>query len=110
MKTNKLYLFIVLFNFLGSIMSGKDFKSNKDIFGLRVFIENKGQFNSDIKSAEPIKYAYDSGLEHIYFTEKGLVYKLIKKSRLSEEQREKMEKGKKIKVKPDKIYYVNMNW
>ena len=88
----------------------KQFSSREDVFGTRVFIENKGQFSLRPFSEEDIKYVYDSGSEHVYFTNKGLVYKFIKKYPLTEKIREDLEKGKKVHRKQDQVYYVKMNW
>ena len=79
-----------------------------DVFGGRAFIENKGQFK-DINN-EPVLFALDNGLEKIYFTKKGLVYELTKVYPLTERQREEFEKGHADAVKPNKFYFVNMNW
>ena len=84
------------------------FIHGKDIFGTRVFIENKGQFNAVMN--ESVKFAFESGRENVYFTNTGLVYKLIKKHGLTHDQREKLEKGKDIHPKPDDIHYVKMSW
>ena len=43
-----------------------------------------------------VLYAYENGNERIYFTARGLVYKMIKTFPLTEEQREEQEKGKKV--------------
>ena len=110
MKVSKFYFLAVLFFNLYAFAQRNSYVSGKDVFGTRVFIENKGQFNSTVNSAEPIRFGYETSGEHIYFTQKGLVYKLIKRFPLSEEQIEKLEKGQKVNVKPDEVHYVNMNW
>jgi hypothetical protein len=88
----------------------KKFVSGKDVFGTRNFIENKGQFDKDLNGDYKIEAVLDNGKEKIYFTNKGLVYELIKRFPITEEQREAMEKGKHPKLKEPKIYHVNMNW
>jgi gliding motility-associated-like protein len=107
------YFFAILFTSLALQMMAQDirpagFTNNKDIFGTRVFIENKGQFDNSVRSDEKVLYAYEHGDEHIYFTKKGLVYKLVKPAALTEEQMERAEHGKAIK--PHKKYYINMTW
>lgn len=101
-------LFMLLPCFGVEAQSG--FVLSKDIFGTRVFIENKGQFDRSIEGNQRVLYAYENGEERIYFTPNGLVYKLIKTYPLTEKQREEIEKGKPIKKKADKFYYVQMNW
>lgn len=92
------------------VKAGTDpFVSNKDVFGLRVFIENKGQFDKETINYEGIQFAYDNGAEKIYFTKKGLIYKMIKWPKLDHEEWEEIEKGEK-EAKPESIYYIHMNW
>jgi hypothetical protein len=88
----------------------KNFVSGKDVFGTRNFVENKGQYDKALTSEYNIQAVLDNGSEKIYFTDKGLVYELIKRFPMTEEQREAMEKGKHPKLKQPKIYHVNMNW
>jgi gliding motility-associated-like protein len=108
--------FIHLFLFLVNAITGgnpsnpKKFVSGKDVFGTRNFIENKGQFDKDLMGDYTIEALLDNGQEKIFFTNKGLVYELVKRYPLTEEQREAMEKGKHVTPKPAKIYHVNMNW
>jgi gliding motility-associated-like protein len=113
MKKN-IYLFflLIIFQTLDAQNSTdpKKFVSCKDVFGTRNFIENKGQFDGDLTGDFKIEAVLNHGLEKIYFTNKGLVYELIKRFPVTEEQREEMEKGKDPKLKEPKIYYVNMNW
>lgn len=86
------------------------FVASGDVFGTRVFIENKGQFKL-LPSGEVVKFLYEHGGEKIYFTSKGLVYEQQKAETLSEEEREAAEKGgAPLPVKTPKLYYVNMNW
>jgi hypothetical protein len=94
----------------GNPNNPKGFVSPKDVFGTRNFIENKGQYDKALSGNYTIEAVLDNGAEKIYFTNKGLVYELIKKFPLTEGQREAMEKGKHPNIKAPKIYYVNMNW
>ncbi|MBK9283361.1 MAG: gliding motility-associated C-terminal domain-containing protein [Sphingobacteriaceae bacterium] len=83
---------------------------SKDIFGCRVFVENKGQFNNKELIKEPILYGYENGEEHIYFTQSGPVYQLIKRNLISEKEKERIERGKKVKIKPDESHFVFVKW
>jgi len=84
--------------------------SEKDIFGTRTFIENKNQFNRSIKKEEKIFYALENGAEKIYFTGKGVIYKQVKKQRITHEMYEAIEHGEKVQLKPDENYFIEMNW
>ncbi len=86
------------------------FVNSKDVFGTRVFVENKGQYDGQLSHDYTIEYVLDNGLEKIYFTNKGLVYELVKHYPLTERQRENIERGRDPHLKPAKIYYVNMAW
>ncbi len=107
----------VLFCFLNlfSLVSQNEIRHNNflvsgDVFGSRVFIENKGQFDNDLPGKNKILAVLDNGTEKIYFTDKGLVYKVQKKESLTEEQREAEERGEKTGVKSDLTSYVQMEW
>ncbi|MCX6231348.1 MAG: gliding motility-associated C-terminal domain-containing protein [Bacteroidetes bacterium] len=79
-------------------------------FKTDVFVENLGQFNSWAKSSLPIKYAVNNS-DKIFFTNQGVIFRLEKSEKLSEEEREKIEsKGNKETAKKSKIYYISMNW
>lgn len=110
---NRLF-FAIFFVFILELCFGIEtphpFVHNKDIFGTRVFIENKGQFDKSIDGDQKILYAYENGEERIYFTPSGLVHKFIKTYPLTEEQREEIEKGKQVKKKADKVYSIHMKW
>jgi gliding motility-associated-like protein len=88
----------------------RGFSVSDDVFASRYFIENKGQYEPALAFGQKINFAYENGSEKVYFTDKGLVYKLVKRYPVSEEQKEKMERGKKVKFRPDDIYFVQMNW
>ncbi|MFO0358056.1 MAG: T9SS type B sorting domain-containing protein [Sphingobacteriaceae bacterium] len=91
------------FAFATSVKSG-------DVFGTRVFIENKGQFDNTIKSTEKVEFGIANGDEKIFFTKKGLTYVLVKTHPMKEWQREALEHGRDAKLKDNDIYYVQMNW
>ncbi len=84
--------------------------SSKDVFGTRVLVENKNQFNTVLKTDDKVYYAFENGQEKIYFTNKGLVYKQVKKQRITHEMHEAIERGEKIELKPDEFYFVKMTW
>jgi gliding motility-associated-like protein len=86
------------------------FNLSGDIFGCRVFIENKGQFNNEIPNGDAIKYGYINGNETVFFNTNGLSYLLEKKYILTEHDREEVEHGHKLKDKPVKKYLINMAW
>ncbi|MCW3076895.1 MAG: hypothetical protein JWO32_1504 [Bacteroidetes bacterium] len=81
-----------------------------DVFGNRVFIKNNGQFNKDVPQEPNIKYGYFNGNEKVYFTPSGLTYLLEKKYPITEHEKEKLEQGKKINIRPIENFYVNMTW
>lgn len=113
MKNNALLLLFSLltsFFFAQNRSVSQAFVSSGDLFGSRAFIENKGQFDRDLSGENTIKAVLSNGPEKIYFTDKGLVYKLVRRERLTEEQKEAKERGEKIKIKPDVTCYVRMNW
>ena len=105
-----LYSLLTSFFFAQNKPSSRGFIKSNDLFGSRTFIENKGQFDRDLPGENTIEAVLDNGIEKIYFTTKGLVYKLVKRERLTEEQREAKERGEKVKVKADVTCYVRMNW
>ncbi len=86
------------------------FISTGDIFGTRVFIENKGQFDQKAVTGDKILYAFDHGQEKVYFTTKGLIYEMIKSFPLSEREMEELEKEKDTRTRPDEVHLVYMNW
>ncbi|HXC03953.1 MAG TPA: hypothetical protein VNZ86_04325, partial [Bacteroidia bacterium] len=51
----------------------------------KVFTENKGQFSSPDKQ-HPVLYAFDDGLNMIYFTKVGVSYSFTKRSKKEQEQ------------------------
>jgi len=51
----------------------------KEPFSNKVFVENNGQFTTELKTGEAIVYAYSNFNQHIYFTASGPVYHLQQK-------------------------------
>lgn len=108
--TSFIFAFSIYLFHAGNTNKPKPFVSGKDVFGTRNFIENKGQYDKALSGDYKIEAVLDNGQEKIYFTTKGLVYELIKRFRITKEQREAIEKDKHYKLKEPKIYHVNMNW
>ena len=107
--SKNIWLFIILCSFF-TIDAQKKFSSFGDIFGLRVFVENNGQFDNKLQSDLKVRFAYETAQEHIYFTDKGPVYKLIRHYPMKERELERMERGKNVRYKEDKVRYVKVNW
>ncbi len=111
----KLCYIILLFSFT-RVTAGNDPKGNislsgKDIFGTRVFVENKGQFDNHPVIKDKILFALTNNEERIFFTKKGLVYELVKPFVLTEKEKSglKLRKKNAITRKPE-ADYVYMNW
>ncbi|MDD5571409.1 MAG: gliding motility-associated C-terminal domain-containing protein [Bacteroidales bacterium] len=117
---------IIIIIFFGMLLNGKatsqklainkhkaDWNSHNP-FKTNVFIENIGQFNNWVVTGESVKYAVNNS-SNIYFTQKGLIFKLEKAEKMSEKEREEME-GKESKGKEEnkkrktEIYHVYMQW
>ncbi|HQQ94596.1 MAG TPA: gliding motility-associated C-terminal domain-containing protein [Bacteroidia bacterium] len=87
------------------------FAKGGDIFGIRVFIENRGQYRIDHISPEPALYVLDDGIEKIYFTRKGLIYEMYDLTPLTEHEiEESLEQGKPTRFEKPEKFYVHMNW
>jgi len=84
------------------------FLKNKDLFGTRGFIENKGQFR-DI-NGQAVLFAFENGSERIYFTSKGLIHAFVEYFPFTESQMERIERGKKVKEREPEVHYIYMNW
>ncbi|MDI1354733.1 MAG: gliding motility-associated C-terminal domain-containing protein [bacterium] len=111
-KTINLFLIGTIF-FAGATFAQFDhpnFLNSGDVFGTRVFIENRGQFDKDVVSDEKVYYALIRDQEKIYFTPKGVIYVMAKTFPLTERQQEAREKGEHIFTREPEIHYVKMNW
>ncbi|MDI1353436.1 MAG: gliding motility-associated C-terminal domain-containing protein [bacterium] len=86
------------------------FVSQGDIFGTRVFIENKGQFNDKLPGGEKVLFVYDYGGEKIYFTNEGLVHEFVRQFSSTEQQTGSKERSEQTNVNPAKTSFVKMNW
>jgi hypothetical protein len=104
--------YVILFLFVSFTVTGghglKSFTAGNDVFGTRVFIENRGQYDSHPQIREKIKFVIENGPERIFFTPRGLVYELTECRALKESDLEKLERGGQVNA-PEK-YYVRMNW
>jgi gliding motility-associated-like protein len=87
--------------------------SLKDPFEQKVFIENnEGQFDGKIGQADNKIYfkTQVTGIE-LYFTNKGLTYKYEKAPKLTEEQKEDLEKNRDSKDLPQpQDYFLSAIW
>ena len=108
MKTN-LLLFFWLYVSILSFGQNK-FVANNDIFGKRVFIKNNGQFDGILPKGKEVDFAYSNGVEQVYFNKNGVIYLLQKQYPMSHSQMEALEHGEKLKVKPSKKAFVDVNW
>ncbi|HQQ94738.1 MAG TPA: gliding motility-associated C-terminal domain-containing protein [Bacteroidia bacterium] len=89
------------------------FIQSRDIFGTRVFVENRGQFKNKLPHGETILYAYEHLGELVYFTPNGLIRVFSDKQKekdLEEEEREAKEKGQAYPEKDIRHYYVYTTW
>ncbi|MEI8203966.1 MAG: hypothetical protein WCH34_13180 [Bacteroidota bacterium] len=77
-------------------------------FQTDVFVENFGKFEVWAKSSLPIKYAINNS-DKIFFTQQGVVFRLDKIEKVSEEEREKQE-GSKSEDTTKRTFFVAMNW
>jgi gliding motility-associated-like protein len=90
--------------------SPRKFIAKGDIFGTRVFIKNIGQFDNVLPDNTKVIYAYVSGSEKVFFTNKGVIYLFEDRPKLSEHDREEMEHDKNYVPKSPKTYSVNVHW
>ena len=100
-----LFQIVISFSLNGQEANTRLINATTKPFKTDVFIENYGQFDCWANSNSVIKYAVNNG-DNIFFTEKGLVYKIVKNETPIETSIEENEKEIK---KPD-IYYVYMEW
>ncbi|MCX6230585.1 MAG: gliding motility-associated C-terminal domain-containing protein [Bacteroidetes bacterium] len=117
MKNFKFLIFIFLFLLINSVnikaqkQQAKAWSTNNP-FKTDVFVANHGQFNSWVNTDEPIKYAINNA-DKILFTSHGLIFRLENFEKITEKEREKMERQSPNKKEPDKkmeLLYVNMIW
>ncbi|MDI1355918.1 MAG: gliding motility-associated C-terminal domain-containing protein [bacterium] len=85
------------------------FVNQGDIFGTRVFIENRGQFECPEIKNRHIYYVLDEGNEKIYFTSVGLTYEFKKEKTFDEEEYEKSQKYAD-KEEAEDTKFVHMSW
>ncbi len=64
---------------------------NKALTANKSFIENKGQFTLDGSDRKEVLFSVDHSNLKVYFTKKGIVYKLIKPKIKTEKEREREE-------------------
>lgn len=90
-------------------LAREKFKISGDLFGKRVITENKGQFSDKVKG-KAIEFAYDNSDEGVFFHQNSLTYRIVEHFPINEEQKEKIEHGKKFTPKPDNVFFVNVSW
>ncbi|MBI4947450.1 MAG: gliding motility-associated C-terminal domain-containing protein [Bacteroidetes bacterium] len=79
-------------------------------FHTDVFVENFGQFDNRANTDSPVKYAVNNS-DKIFFTQKGVTFKLEKVDKRSKEEREEMEqKGWEEGKSKMETYFVTMDW
>jgi gliding motility-associated-like protein len=104
------YLFTGLFSAFSALAGGPTFSNGGDIFGTRVFIENKSQFDASIPGGSRVLYALENGTERVYLTDKGVVYQFREPEKLSRKEREAMERDPEYTQKQPEKYHVSMEW
>lgn len=90
----------------------RDFWSTTDPLKTDFFIENKGQFDSWVKSSLPVIYAINSS-EKIFFTKNGLIFQVdtsVKVSNDRENNESMAEKGEEEPRFKTVSYFVKMEW
>lgn len=109
----KQFCFTLLFTLWICSLNGQVNWTNKNLFEQKVFVENKGQFD------ENIKYAISNQGVDIYFTLSGVIYKHVEQVKFSEEEKDKIEKlgvtqnfgsNKEENSTKPKSYFLNMRW
>ncbi|HSY76198.1 MAG TPA: hypothetical protein VK890_05040, partial [Bacteroidia bacterium] len=107
-KKASLFSFILLPILAFTQQTGVRWTTNP--FDDKVFIENKGQFDNDVKSGEKVLYQVTFGKIQAYFTPTGVIYKYIepKKTRRGKSNK-KQDPDANVNEKPI-IHYVSENW
>src|SRR5689334_8441917 len=80
-----------------------------DIFGTRVFVENRGQFDKKAPKGETIHFALENGPEKIYFTSAGLLYEQ-RKLTLTKRDKERIEQDPHATLPLPEYATVSMKW
>ena len=113
------YFFLSYFLFIGLIFQSqsaihKVFNASGDVYGTRVFQENKGQWNDKPSKGYKVLYGMENGNELVYFTSHGLIYEhVIPREPISEEQEREEELKTSGQPHPEKELerrFVYMNW
>lgn len=125
MRTRNCFPFLLFFFLIQSFTTSADNTWASTAENPKVFIENKGQFYTNNLNDE-VLYAYDNSGTMIYFTPKGLVYRLVEvtpKEKGEKEKEREREREKKFTTVEEwkeheaeehkrnyKIDYVNFYW
>src|SRR5688572_14301721 len=111
---NKLLLMAATIGMLQSQLNAGpgDRVRSGDIFGIRCFVENRGQFNKKASEGDVIHFALENGTERIYFTNRGLYHELVKENRITRKERERIEKDPDAVLPPEgpMLAHVAMRW
>ncbi|HTA83450.1 MAG TPA: PKD domain-containing protein [Bacteroidia bacterium] len=94
--------------------------NNINLARSNAFVQNVGQFDDNVDGVEgkDILFREDEPGMYVYFTTKGIVYKVFKRGKVSEEEWKKYAKEHKLPSEGDddepkyitKTSYVKMNW
>ncbi|MGP8215749.1 MAG: PKD domain-containing protein [Bacteroidia bacterium] len=82
-------------------------KWTKDPFDHQLFIENKGQFDTDVTTKDKILYQVRLGDVRAYFTQSGVIYRYDEYTKKGRERMEDIEAGK---MDPPNIHTVSYTW
>jgi gliding motility-associated-like protein len=106
---NILTLAILIFINFG-LFGQNQLNVSNDVFGRRIFVKNSGQYDATIPKNINFDYAYIKDDEQVFFNKQGVTYLLQKKYPITHSQKEAMERGEKLKLKPSKKAFVNVSW
>src|ERR1041384_8208500 len=107
MKSKKFAFFLLYVLLFGAIngqtaYNGRaSFITEKDIFGTRNFIENKGQFVHPLNPSVKVYFVYQHLDEKIFITENGLLYEITE--HLSEKE---IHQEPEERAEPKRIYVI----
>lgn len=94
-----------------TIATGKELQTNWTAtpYDRRIFIENKGQFDAETKSADKILYGVMCGGVNIYFTAHGVIYRFDKYIESQKEEEDEEQEPDKVSLKTT-TQYINSKW
>ena len=107
---SKSLLFIGLCFSLTSVAQQAHVKWSLNPFDDKVFIENKGQFDNDVKGGEKVLYQVSFGKIWAYFTPTGLIYRYVEPKKDSKGEAAKKGDPDAGQDQKPVIDYVYENW